>query len=164
MDQWIWAPLGPADTGHPVNVLLRADQGHWVHPVTDQIFYVDVAAEQGAFRSFYMWVPLVEEAHVVLCPTAEAVSFEEDRNPFAGLQRFAELCAGLGGSAFGVSTSGFTPVLAVDKSPLACDLLRQNQFPCVLEGSLSDLKIQKEIRVQMGPQRQVASWLAMPAL
>lgn len=76
MDQWIWAPLGPADTGHPVNVLLRADQGHWVHPVTDQIFYVDVAAEQGAFRSFYMWVPLVEEAHVVLCPTAEAISIE----------------------------------------------------------------------------------------
>ena len=143
-----WRILGPHDLGMKVNLLLRATTQGWSNPVNGQMFEIKDApsALSGDLKSFYLWEVGSVSDHVVLIRSPASGVFDETSDFHMGMNHFSELCSGMGGSASGIMAAGFHPLVAIDKSPLACQMMEENGFPQVIHGDLADLETQLRFR------------------
>ena len=140
-EHWFpWDPLKSSDVGCEVSILVaRGTDNHLVIVGSNQFICGDFDQPTGSPAAFHCWKVLAVDDDVVKVERTEHSQIIYLPPPVAGdFLRTVEVCAGLGGTSVGATASGFRPLLAVDRSKLACSLLKQNGMPIVIHGDLHD--------------------------
>lgn len=130
----------PSDVGTQVSLVVHSQDG-WTHMLgTGTQVSCDHAFASGSLSALHCWrldslddncatLTRLDSSQVVQVPELVAGDF----------YRFSEVCSGLGGTSSGAILSGLSPCAAMDRSPLACDMLRVNRHPCVISGDVTVL-------------------------
>ena len=150
MDPTLIGQMTKEQVGCIVSIPLRELNGSLFHVITGQRCLADVPEQHGALFCLHRWRV---EKFVDECPMLVHMSFSTccpiPENDLSHYVQCFEVCTGIGGTSWGALGAGFKPLVACDVSPLACDLLRLNQFPKVICGSIADLEVHQNIHVSL---------------
>ena len=138
----IWQLIRISDVGSCLTVRLVRNGSSWSSPITDQSFLVcGVDAAAGLQAVFHCWkIQHVDDDGTVRLVSTPSSGFIQ--MPFHRADDYhytAELCAGIGGTSLGALLAGHQPIAAMDRSKLACELLRRNGHTKVIQGDVECL-------------------------
>ena len=139
----LWKRISADSKGLEVSIPLIRDGASWRSEITGQCFEALGYRAAGGLRvAFHCWSidDVTEEGMVTLRPMSHSMtcvipSFARD-----DLFKTAEVCAGLGGTTHGMLWAGLTSEATMDRSALACRLLRTNGHKNVIHGDVSSLR------------------------
>ena len=155
LDSKLWEPLERKHQGDVLSLVLKCKdvEGHWLNPLTGQIFLIEDVMVVGAVCAFHQWkVDRVSQAGVVrLVMTNDSQCLNYEDAPQGPFKACIELCAGLGGTSFGCMQAGICPLLGIDHKELAGAALRRNAFPEVLIDDVGNPLLAKKIHECLGP-------------
>ena len=140
--RFVWDPLDSDDVGRISSLLIVPGTDHSHVVVGSQQFVKgDFGLLPSGPTTLHCWkVESVVDDVITLCRTKHS-QIVELPPPLAGdFLQVVEVCAGLGGTSVGANACGFRPLVALDRSELACQCLRSNGMPIVLHGDLHDLQ------------------------
>ena len=141
----MWHRLDDSQQGSLVSLVLCNKGEEWISLNTNQMFSLTgTSGIMGKCATFHCWVvqSISEDGHDghVTLTSSHASQVIVHPEPCQGdFLRFSELCAGMAGTSFGAMRAGLTPVVAMDRSELACRVMPENLFPKVLCGDVHSL-------------------------
>eukprot|EP00438_Fugacium_kawagutii_P020633 Skav223016 [mRNA] locus=scaffold1422:105003:109151:- [translate_table: standard] len=131
-----WEPIDADMTGEKVSLVVTIVDDHKFSVGAKQTIECDFVMTHHLV-AFHAWeVKSVENNRVTLLagPDSSAVPIPDPDS--SDMCKVAEICAGMGGTSAGAMRAGLLPVLAMDLTSLACEALRRNEHPCVLQGDI----------------------------
>ena len=135
-----WQPITSDMIGHEISLLVWPEKDFSIIMGGKQTLankFEDVDAKLVALHCFA--VDSVDDQMVTLKTGPKSVVVPLPHACTLDFCQVSEVCAGLGGTMAGATEVGLRPLIALDRSPLSCSLLRLNQVPVVLQGDLQNL-------------------------
>ena len=154
MDKTLLEPLHRQQIGHEVSLTVKLFDDTFQSVVTGQCCKIDLSLQHGYMASIYRWILVdFDDETPVLKPSADASWHLIPRYESSQILQVVELCSGMAGTSMGAKAAGMVPVLACDRSALACEFLRLNHHPCVVHGDLADINTVMKIHDALGERR-----------
>ena len=138
----MWKPIDESHYGCLVSLVLVFKNGEWTSLVTGQKF--DPLMSLGATgncATFHCWiVQTISDDVVQIAQGTGSKVVSHPEHSQVDFLKVSEMCAGIAGTSYGALRAGLEPVIAMDRSSLACQIMKENFYPKVLCGDLHELR------------------------
>ena len=154
MDERLTQPLTPKQVGARISMPVRYDGEKHIQMLTGQCCLMNLQMQTDAMASIYGWVlARFQDDLPVLEADAQSKWHHIPPTHPSQVLKLMEICSGMAGTSLGARAAGLTPLVACDKSALACQLLEMNQHPCVVHGDIADDSTKEALHAALDGQR-----------
>ena len=139
----LWHQIEDTQIGSLVSLVLCSKDGEWISPITCQKFFpLGDVGTAGSCATFHCWEvqKICENGMVQISPSLGGKIVSHPELSQVDFLKVSELCAGIAGNSYGALRAGLEPVIAMDCSELACQIMQENFYPKVICGDVHALR------------------------